>query len=262
LLAPIWQDGAIWLASLDADSGTTNWQTQLCLEPDGGRSVWSAVGIAVEGGTAYVATGAGAVAAVDARWGNLQWIATYPRGKNQNGQTLLDGCEEDVVIPQGPMVIALASDCSEIFALDRRTGALRWTTPRKLSSNVPAVDYCLGVLGDYLYLAGSEVLRCQNVIGGRAVWEHRLTVSLGRGALTSDAIYVPEGNTVVRIDPSPNHMLDGKRRSLLGIAPGYPEPMGNIVSDGKHLLGLGMSRVYKLGVRPETAALRFNKTGT
>jgi outer membrane protein assembly factor BamB len=237
-------------------TGEVDWETQLCLQPDGRRSVWSPAGVAVEGSTAYVATGAGVVAAVDTRWGNIQWLATYPRGTKQNGQTAHDGCGEDVVIPHGSLVVVMASDCTEVFALDRRTGALRWSTSRAITRSAAAVDYCLGVVDDHLYLAGNRLVRCHQISGGRAIWEYPLDDSLGRGALTSETIYMPSGDSIVCLDPSPQPIsADQRRQGELHLSDSFGEPIGNLVSDGQQLLGVGMSRVYRLGIDEAMAML-------
>ncbi|HUS38674.1 MAG TPA: PQQ-binding-like beta-propeller repeat protein [Pirellulales bacterium] len=275
------RDGAIWLVALDPATGERGIETLLCFQPDGGRSIWLPVGMAVEGNVAYVATGAGVVVAVDARWGKIQWVAQYPRGSLVNRSTailgpnvvplrnrliphaqqmphqrkVLDGCSEDVVIPRGPQIVVLASDCSSIFAIDRHTGQLRWSTPSVPHSRGDAVDYCLGVLDDYLYLAGPEVVRCYEIRGGRATWSYEGLRSTGRAALTRNAIYVPQDDSIACLDPRPQPMSNADRRQrTLEFSEANMEPIGNLISDGKHLLGIGMGRVHKIGTDSESMA--------
>lgn len=256
LVAPALRDDAIWLVAIDPTTGELGWQTQLCSQPDGNRSAYSSVGVAIEGATAYVATGAGVVAAVDTRWGNMQWVATYPRGRKQQAQTVLDGNEEDIVISHGPRVIVMASDSTEIFSVDRRSGALVWTTQRTLTRDARAVEYCLGTIGDYLYLAGSRVIRCYHMSGGRAVWEYPLSENFGRAALTERSIFVPVNNKILCLDPNPEPIPDDERLvRTLRVNDELGQPLGNLVSDGKNLLGLGLSRVYMLGAPEATAML-------
>src|SRR5690606_8030736 len=113
------------------------WKTYLCDEPSGGCSHWSPVGVSVEGGEVYVATGSGVVFALDATSGSIRWAVRYRRDGSTNsqlqnyfgygGQLLeLKGWDEDLAIPHGKALVVIASDHDRIFAIDRRTGELLW----------------------------------------------------------------------------------------------------------------------------------------
>jgi outer membrane protein assembly factor BamB len=166
----------------------------------------------------------------------------------QNGQTVRDGCIEDVAIPHGRLVVVLASDSQNVFALDRRTGQLAWSTARQLTSGAAPVRYCLGVRDDCLYLASNDAVRCCKIDGGRALWEYRVAESFGRGILTDDAVYMPGDGKLLVIDLSPEKRADQDRlKRSIPVKRNAHEPLGNLASDGRNLFVIGMARIAMLG---------------
>ncbi|MBW3543715.1 MAG: PQQ-like beta-propeller repeat protein, partial [Planctomycetes bacterium] len=252
LLIPVTDEGELWLYSLQSDTGDTTWKVFLCDEPPGGCSPWSPVGTATEGGTVYVATGAGIVFAVDARTGSVQWAARYPRNGIRNLESVrpgagavvnptLDGWDADVVIAVGRWLVVAPSDYGYLFVLDRRSGRLLWNTPRQPARGDPPADTLLGVLDGGVFVAGRNVVRRYDLAGGRLDWELTIGDSHGRGMLTDDAVCVPVGESIVRLDPADGHELS--RSELFSPA---REPVGNVYSDGARLLVLGPDRLYAL----------------
>ncbi|MCE9556541.1 MAG: PQQ-binding-like beta-propeller repeat protein, partial [Planctomycetes bacterium] len=268
LLVPIVENGSVWLASLECSTGQTAWRTMICEEPDGGASAWAPVGVAVEGGDVYIATGAGVVAALDALSGGIHWIALYPR-KNMVVNPYIQqqrrrpmavdvaGCWlDDTVVARGSQLLVMPSDADEILAFDRRNGELQWKTARAPSSEAAAAEYCLGVLGDFVYVAGPKIVRCYKISGGGLKWEHALSKSSGRGLLTGDSIYIPDGNEVVRLDPRVGQDVGPRELSRTRVIIPSGEPLGNLFTDGRQLLVLGPYRVYSLeGIEPRLARL-------
>jgi len=254
LLVPVSDSGAVWLYALNREDGKTVWKTFLCDEPPGGASLYSPVGVAVDGGDAYVATGCGVVFALDAMSGSIHWAVRYRRSGKANpvlrrhlGSTAsvlldLDGWDEDVVIPHGRQLVVLASDYNQLFALDRRTGEFIWDSPRTPWDGDPPGRYCLGLAGDGLFVAGTNVVRCYSVRGGRLQWQRKIEEgSMGRGVLTENAIYVPVKDSVAQLD-----LKTGQIVSQVGVTLPAELPVGNLFSDGEKLLVLGLARVYAL----------------
>ena len=252
LLVPVIDGGSLWVYALEKKTGKTAWKSYLCDDPDVGASPWSPIALAVDGGDAYVSTGAGVIFAIDALNGSTRWAVRYERsGTTGNGNVnyrnpyqmigQIKGWREDMVIPHGKHLVVMASDSDELFALDRRSGEFLWESPRTPYSDVPAGEYCLGVVGDGLFIGGKNIVRRYDIPSGRLRWEAKLDRSFGRGALTRDAIYVPESSTVVRID-----LAGGKRLAQVGVFSASEEPVGNLFTDGKRLLALGLGRVYAL----------------
>jgi len=258
LLVPIVENGTVWLASLELETGRTTWRTMICEEPEGGCSTWAQAGVAVSGGDVYVATGAGVVAALDALSGSVHWMATYPRNtmvfnpyqpavqRPRNPTELVRCWQDDVVIASGSQLLVMPSDADEILALDRRNGELRWKTARAPTNEPAAADYCLGVLGECLYVAGPKVVRCYKISGGALKWEYPLTASNGRGLLTEDAIYVADGFDVVRLDPRIGPEVQRRELARARVVTPTGETLGNLFSDGTQIIVHGLLRTYVL----------------
>ncbi|MFW6124740.1 MAG: PQQ-binding-like beta-propeller repeat protein, partial [Pirellulales bacterium] len=254
LLVPVLRNGQLWLTALDAPDGTTLWKTFLCEAPCGARSPFSPVGSAVDGGEVYVASGAGAVFALDALNGALRWVATYPRCVQGQlaaySQIRLPGrppapatFAEDVAIPRGRQLLVMASDHDRLMGLDRRTGELLWESPVDPGGEgETASRYCLGVLGEGLHVAGRNRVRRYDATGGRLVWEAEIEDSLARGLLTEAAIYMPLAASVVRLD-----VTTGERLGRVPVVLPSDQPVGNLYCTGEGLLAVGMGRVYALG---------------
>ena len=267
LLAPIINSGEIWLYAMDRGTGKTVWKTNLCDEPSNGAAPWAPVGVAIDGGEAYIATGAGVVFAVDAMSGGVRWAFRYPRagranlrlqqrygyypGSAQNQVLDMEGMDEDVVIPYGRVLVVMASDYHEIFAIDRRTGEFVWDSPLRpnRSDDEEPARYCLGVFGDSFYVGSNRVVRKYKIRGGRLVWEKKLEnntgttpPSLGRGIVTDAAVYVPLKDSVLKLSHD-----DGKELEQYGVVLRDHQPVGNLASDGQRLFVLGPGQVSALG---------------
>lgn len=257
LFVPVTNRGEIWVYALHATDGNTLWKRFVCGEPPAGCSPWTRISLAVDQGDVYIATGAGVVAALEAKTGRIHWAVRYDRTGirdvpvNRSAPTAvagrsLPGFECDLVIAAGRRLIVTPSDAKSLFALDRPTGRLLWNAPRTPFRETPAPDYCLGVLGDLVYVAGTNVVACYEVATGRLRWTETIPEATGRGLLTNEAIHTPvalENNepAVLRLDPETGEEL-GRSRLVSSIA----APLGNLYSDGRRLLAVGGSRVYAL----------------
>ena len=255
LLVPVSNKGELWIYSLHKDTGQTDWKMFLWDEPLEGVSPWSAIGTAVEGADLYVATGMGLVFALDAATGKVHWATRYGRqGFRPNANrriinpavlasSVKHGWIEDVIIPHGNQLVVLPSDYDHIITLDRRTGNLLWDSPQVLFDGDPRANYCLGVSGQGLFVGGKNVVRKYDVPSGKLLWELSLgeeSVS-GQGALTPQAIYIPQRDAILKVDPD-----TGRRIGQTKVFTPTGEPVGNLFSDGRHLYGVGSQRVYAL----------------
>jgi outer membrane protein assembly factor BamB len=245
LLAPVTDGGSIWLYALSAADGATVWKSYLCDEPQGGCSPWSPVYVAVDGRDAYVTCGAGVVFAVDAVSGAVRWAVRYQRsgkpnaGAQQHGYQIgmldLSGWDDDMVIPYGRTLVVLASDCDKLFAIDRRSGKFLWDSPRR------EAEYCLGVNGRGLFVAGQHVARRYDIPTGLLVWDKEIGDSFGRGALTGDAVYLPVKDSILKLD-----LAKGAEMAHVGVSLTTDDPVGNLYSDGEKLWATGAGRVYAM----------------
>jgi outer membrane protein assembly factor BamB len=251
LLVPVTDGGTVWLYALARDGeGKTVWKSYLCDEPLGGCSPWSPVAVSVAGRDAYVTCGAGVVFSLDASSGLIHWAQRYrrdSRGKNpamqQYGgygiQNLQDfnGWLEDAVVAWGKAVMVMSSDCDRILALDRRSGDLLWESPR--TSFGKSAQYCLGVSGRRLVVAGRDVARGYDIPSGRLVWEKEFEPSFGRGCVTDDIAYIPVRDSILKLD-----VENGKDVGQVGVRLTSADPVGNLFSDGEKLWIAGGARVY------------------
>ena len=252
LLAPVSDGGTMWLFALSPEDGKTVWKTYLCDEPAGGAAPWSPVVVAVDGREAYLTVGCGVVFAVDAVGGTVRWAVRYQRdgkpnttmrqiyGGNYNAMLDMNGWDDDVVIPHGRALVVLSSDSDKLLAIDRRSGAFLWDSPRT-SPFGPAASYCLGVHGSGLFVAGKNVVRRYDLLGGKMIWETEIGDSFGRGCVTTSAVYVPVKDSIVKLD-----VEKGRELAQVGVALTNDDPVGNLFSDGEKLWVTGAGRVYAM----------------
>lgn len=255
LLVPVTDGGTIWLHALDSrreERGRTVWKTYLCDEPQGGAAPWAPIAIAVDGREAYLTCGCGVVFAVDAVGGTVRWAIRYQRDGKRNttmaqvygntnaGLLDLNGWDDDVVIPYGRALVVLASDSDKLTAFDRRTGEMLWESPRTSPFGTVA-NYCLGVSGRGLFVAGKNAVRRYDIPSGRLVWEREIADSFGRGCVTDNAVYLPVKDSILQLDAE-----KGRDVSQVGVALTSDEPVGNLFSDGEKLWVVGAGRVYAM----------------
>jgi outer membrane protein assembly factor BamB len=253
LIVPVRQHGALYLYAIKPfhanEEGEwkapTVWKTFLCDEPPAGVSPYATVGVSVDGSDVYVASGAGVVFAVDGANGAIRWATRYKRSGNQvrspnpriryaRGMHL-KGWDEDTALPVGRYLVVLPSDADMIFGYDRRTGRLEWFAPRKEETR-----YCLGLVGQRLIIGGPTMVAGIDLAQqGRYRWIYSAESAefFGRGCVTTDAVFVPAGEGVTKLD------LDLKPVATWRVKSTANEPLGNLFSDGDRLYGLGLARV-------------------
>jgi len=261
LLVPILEESGIYLVAINPDSGVTQWRTFLGDEPESGVASHSLVMIAVDGGEAYMVTGSGLVFSLDAISGSLNWVVRYPRTAKNNAARMqqlqrfggfargmnvyneFDGWGIDTIITAPNALIVAPSDFNQLMAFDRRTGKLLWESARSPGNAGQEGAYILGALDDSLYVAGTDVLRCYNVKGGKMLWETIFPKGYGRGALTADGIYVPSGfDKVIKFS-----LNDGEQLDELAVVLSDKQPVGNLFSNGKRLYTLSLRRLSSIG---------------
>ena len=251
LVVPVSAAGKCWLFGLQAEDGATVWRTFLGEEPV--RSVISAAraSVAIDAGEAFVSAGMGTAYCVDAQSGAVKWGVRY--GGKDTGGNGVAGDERsdqsrrvglhDTVIVSGGVVIVMPSDWQHLFAVDRSTGEVLWQHPFELNQEPSGrIAYCLGVLGGRLYLAGPQAVRALDLSSGELVWKQTLQRSYGRGAMTENALYLPDGGDVVQLN-----LATGKVAARTLAVTTSREPLGNLYSNGRHLWVQGVGRLYALG---------------
>jgi outer membrane protein assembly factor BamB len=242
------RQNGLYAQSLSRTTGRALWETFLCEEP--AQSLrWSPVGVAVEGGEAYIATGVGFVFALDATDGQIHWSAKYKQAKQTSGGQIStpsqrNGWDQDTILVRGGYVIVAPSDSPDLLRFDRRTGH-----HDRNERDESDWKYVMGVLGDNLYIGGqSQIWRFSIRTFGRRSMASSLQgidQSLGRGVVTDSALYIPTKDGIVLLDPYSDRIL--KKIGLIRIDSSQSsDPIGNLFSDGRNLIVSGMDRTYAL----------------
>lgn len=264
LLVPVNIGGSIWIYALDsANQGELVWRSYLCDEPSGGCDPWSPILMSVEGSSAYVCCGMGVIFALDPMTGIVQFARRYRRtgqidttmqqmGVQQNW-LILDGYDDDVIIPAGNVLLIFASDQDIVLAIDRQTGEFVWKV-----ENAPfgeRFDYLLGVYGDLVFVGGTHTVAAFRIsVEGRLEWRHSFDgeKSLGRGMVTPDGVFVPVEDSIVQLSLEGEKGL-GKVIHRAGVITGTGAPVGNLYSDGERIWVVGGNRLYALSPVPHDA---------
>ncbi|MEO0531562.1 MAG: PQQ-binding-like beta-propeller repeat protein [Planctomycetota bacterium] len=194
-----------------------------CYSTDTGRLVWTtAVGsgespsrvgiqgdlpVTLDGDTVYLATGLGSVASLEAKTGNLRWIATYPRDREPSLARPGQGpvTPPSVCVVAGDRLIASPADSTRLFAWDTGTGRPMWDAP--LGSG--ASEIC-GVAdspdGSVVLLSGRQVAAFDTLTGEpRFQWPESRRAGLrgvGRAALVGGEFFWPTDEAIYAIDPA------------------------------------------------------------
>ena len=192
------------VACFDVESKRLRWRTMVCAAetPGGGQAEEITHNLlTLAQGTLYYNTNLGAVAAISARDGRLQWATLYPRAKKagpdgQDKRTAhfyrdLNPCVYD----RGKLFVAPA-DCESIFALDGGSGELLW------ESHLPEdAVHLLGVAHGNLVASG-DALWWIDADRGKVVkrWPDTSPLGHGRGILLGDQIIWPTASELYVFD--------------------------------------------------------------
>ncbi len=260
-IVPVNQGGAISVYALDPQKqGKTIWKSFLCDEPEGGSNPYAPINISLDGSDLFVSCGLGVVFVMDPSNGMVRFAKRYSRQGTPNqmlrqfGQNVnrmdYDGWSSDTIIPYGRQMICFCSDSQFIDAYDRKDGNLIWRS--EMNALGYKIDYLLGVYGDTLYAAGSETLIAFDLRGeGRMIWGGDQLFggekSYGRGMLTSDGIYLPAGNRIIKYDLQ-GDMAKPRVLAEANVDFGTDAPVGNLYSDGQKIWVHGANRVYALAL--------------
>jgi len=248
LLVPVANENHLWLYALSAKDGSTVWKSYLCEDNNTSPSRFSTVTLAVDGGEAYVSTGAGAVIALNAISGELRWAVAYTRSEVKNirhGPFMdpyhrLKGWSRDTIVLGEQNLVVMPSDYTAMVCLNRATGEHQWEAAQtaKEGDEPRSASYHLGVTSNKLYVAGNNVLRRYGLDGGKFEWSANTGNSYGRGLLTKDLVFIPQDKRVLVYKSNATF----RERRPLYFTPTLPhkdENVGNLFSDGERLYIVG-----------------------
>ena len=255
LAVPVHEGRLLWLYFIGADSGATVRRTQVCQEPAECLPS-STVSVAVSGSDTFVATGAGALACIDANSGEVRWCTVYsrpiPQSMNRNinpqvmarqmaqmmatGQSRPMGWTSDRVFVYGNIVVLLPSDCDRVLGFSRLSGEFAWEAPMLPEGEKTPVSV-VGYANGRIFTRGNDFVRCYDAKGGRIVWETETPPQFGNSLITSECVYASTEKAIIRISADSGEML-----ATIPIH-GSEEPPGTLFSDGKRLFSLSPGEV-------------------
>lgn len=243
LVVPFEKKGELWLAGLDPAKGKCVWQTFLCSFVISRVDSWRLVGLAAQGSDVYVASGQGFIFALDGTDGSLHWASQYEQDAERNvsspfGQTTAyRGWRDGLIAAEGGSLIVLPTDAECVLVLDATSGKI------VARHRTPGLQLCLGLDGTTLYAGSATAVVCMDALKGTRAWEHKLPglaeQARGRGVVTSDALYVPSGKCILRLDPKRGSVL-----SAIRVTTDEDEPVGNLLCDGRQLIVIGLTNTY------------------
>ncbi len=230
LLIPALRRDAYTLECLDAVDGKPRWHAPLHA---GGTAFYKAPGTQVEvlGGTAYVLTNAGCIAAVDAFAGELRWARRYERldtvhkararrrsrssepkkrfgYRQQFSQSALESfAPADLIVHEGLIVLA-PCDGDVLMAVDAATGEPVWMLDAN-THHAPygRLDQVVGANDGALFATSRSHLVCIELDGGLVRWMQQLPSwsgpkmsGRGRGAVIGKTIVLPDMRELLLFD--------------------------------------------------------------
>ncbi len=245
------------VACYDLQTRTRQWMTKVCSAgealPVGRQPVCNNL-LTLSGDTIFYNTNLGAVAAIAAGNGQINWLSRYDRSI---GGTLaasrIDGDVNPCIATHG-LVFAAPHDSTFIYAFDATTGLLHWKTdlPRDASQ-------LLGVVGNNLVATGDRVWLIDIRSGAAVTWpwpEGNTAIrSGGRGAILGTHVYWPtrQGELLVfdaAIDRESERELRPLQRidlKQMGIPPGNVVIAGTTITiaSGRQIHAIGNQMVAK-----------------
>lgn len=278
LLLPAKRRDGYSLECIDRKTGRPLWHAML---HSGGSHFFKAPGcpVVVTGGTAFVLTNAGCLAAVDAFAGDLRWIRRYERedplrprmrsrasvgrggSRGHRGVQFVQGelpgfLPNDLVVTNGLAILG-PCDSDMLLCIDSATGQPVWM----LDGSTPYAPYgrlrtIVGVTADDLFATSDSALVCIGLRGGLVKWMRELpalsgpkNMGRGRGTIAGDHVLLPGENEIFAFDVAGEEPMRRLRLPRFGMSQEPLQRPFNIVSSGPWL-GIG----YRGGVEVFSSA--------
>ena len=203
------------VACFDAENGRLLWNRKVCafLAPAGDKLEEVSHQLLTLGdGTLFYSTNQGAIAALDARNGLLNWVVTYERNTQRPWTSQLKNGLVPCLYHQGTVVAAPADlkqvtapnanarefwrtpSTGTILGIDAKTGVQKWT--KELPGGV---RHLLGVSHNQLIVSG-DFLWAINLDTGKIVWKRGQqdleSYGYGRGLLAGEMVMWPKRESI------------------------------------------------------------------
>jgi outer membrane protein assembly factor BamB len=228
---------------LEAESGRRLWGRSVCAAvEDVGQngSVLSHQLLTAGDDAVFLATGLGAIGAVEADSGSLRWVVTYESGERDGSTNERERRENSPCLFAQNIVVAAPGDSNSLFALDSRCGTTLWR--RVLPGGV---EHLLGTKDGILIVSG-ESLWGLSLATGHVVWHVGYTdpasFGFGRGLLAGGVVYWPTREDIYVVDQA-----SGRLRRRIPLLARYVESGGNLVLAGDFLAVAQSRRIVVFG---------------
>jgi outer membrane protein assembly factor BamB len=191
------------LVCLDADTANVVWRRKICAADVGiteSRNFISHLLPIYGDGAIFLSTNTGAIAAVNADTGSLQWVVTYESHPPSDIAELSDHTKQGLVpcLYDHGVVFAAPTDSPNVIAIDAATGVVGWR--RRLPDRV---RHLIGVSHGRLIASGNS-LWALDTLTGRLHWKHTSRdpahFGYGRGLLTGETVWWPKREAIERFD--------------------------------------------------------------
>jgi outer membrane protein assembly factor BamB len=235
------------VACFDTTTGRMRWRRFICAAETPARAEMPECThnlLTFAGGMVYVNTNLGAVAAVAADSGRINWLSLYPRTRRGDIVQLDPHWSRELnpcLFDRGRLYVAPA-DSPRVYAFDAFTGQILWpgrhsdrATGDPVQDPLDDVVDLLGVRGDCLIASGYR-LYWINLDGPRAgniahVWpDGPDRLGFGRGIVTPTQVYWPTRDKIYVFDPLTARLKKEIELGPLGVHG------GNLTVAGGHLL--------------------------
>ena len=188
----------------------------------------------------FLATGLGAIAAVEADSGSLRWVVTYESGDRDSPTSDRERRENSPCLFAQNIVVAAPGDSNTLFAIDSRCGTTLWR--RVLPGGV---EHLLGTKDGVLIVSGQSLWGL-DLATGHVVWHLGYTdpasFGFGRGILAGSVVYWPTREDIYVVDQA-----TGSLRRRIPLLARYVESGGNLVLAGDFLAVAQSRRIVVFG---------------
>ena len=225
------------VSCFDASSSRLLWKRKVCASLKIASDRFNLVGqnlLTLGDGRLFLATGTGAVAALEATNGRILWVITYQSTGIDTPHELSDPRRHGLVpcVYHRGIVYAAPDDSNLVYALDAATGQPIWR-----QQYPDQILHIVGIVDGRLILSGQSVWAV-DARTGAAAWPQRIGFAdpagrgYGRPALSHDFLYWPTRDEVLRIDHRQGNVV-GRIR----LREDFRQSGGNLViADGKLLI--------------------------
>jgi hypothetical protein len=225
------------VACFDAQTGRRLWRVFVCGAETPARGMFPQNThnlLTLDRQTLYYNTNLGAVAAISARDGRLQWVSLYPRARDGNLLELAPHWSRDLnpcLCDHGTLLVAPA-DSPRVFALDAATGQILWQT----GPEVQDVVHLLGTTAEHLIASGDRLywIGLKGEERGRVkhVWpDGPDKLGYGRGLLAGEEVLWPTREKIYVFDQQ-----TARQKKVIDLVPRGASGGNLLVAGGRVLI--------------------------